>query len=240
MPNYQNKRNFVVTLAQSETPEVLLVRFKAQDDQPYSFDPGMFIMIAGIDPTGKEYVARAFSIASEPEVNELELFVVKEHGGHVSHFNETKPGDVYSVSGPSGQFKFIPAEDKKVLYLAGGTGLAPFMSMVRHIKRINADTDAVMLYSIKYPTEVIKKDELDQLAREIKLKTVITVTRPQEGDGWSGQTGHIDADMIKKYAADYMERTPYICGPLAFVKGCKDALLALEVPAARIKADVWG
>ncbi|MDE1868819.1 MAG: hypothetical protein KGH60_02530 [Candidatus Micrarchaeota archaeon] len=240
MPDYKNKRNFVLTVSQSETPEVQLIRLRAQDGQPYSFDPGMFIMISGVDATGKEYMAKAFSIASEPEVNELELFVVKEHDGHTSHFTLTKPGDVYVVAGPSGQFKFVASEDKKVLYLAGGTGLAPFMSMVRHIKRINADTDAVMLYSIKYPTEIIKKDELNQIATQINLKTYITVTRPQEGDGWAGQTGHIDAEMIRKYAPDYMERTPYICGPLAFVKGCKDALIALGVPAARIKADVWG
>jgi glycine betaine catabolism B len=69
---------------------------------------------------------------------------------------------------------------------------------------------------------------------------VVTVTRPQAGDGWTGQTGHIDADLIRKYAPDFMERGFYICGPLNFVKAVKDALTAIGVPANKVSADVWG
>ena len=69
---------------------------------------------------------------------------------------------------------------------------------------------------------------------------VITVTRPQPGDGWMGQTGHVDAEMIKKYAPDFLERGFYICGPLPFVKAIKDALAAIGVPANKVSADVWG
>jgi glycine betaine catabolism B len=69
---------------------------------------------------------------------------------------------------------------------------------------------------------------------------VITVTRPQPGDGWTGQTGHIDKDMIMKYVPDLGIRTAYICGPLEFVKAAKDALSALGMPNDKVKADVWG
>ncbi len=234
------KKLYEITVSRPDTPEVQLVRMKAVDGTAMNFDAGMFVMIYGIDAAGKEYVGRAFSIASEPSAQEMEFFVVKEHGGHVSHFTETKPGDRYSVVGPHGQFKFVPGVDKKVLFIAGGTGLAPFMSMIRHLKKLGSDTDAVLLYSIKFPTEILVKDELYQLCTGLGIKLVITVTRPQEGDGWSGETGHIGADMIKKHAPDVKERVSYVCGPLPFVNAIKDALVQLDVPKNEIKADVWG
>ncbi|MDE1833477.1 MAG: hypothetical protein KGH58_03605 [Candidatus Micrarchaeota archaeon] len=234
------KRPFAITEKIDETPEVLIVRFKAQDGRPLSFDPGMFVMTFGVDATGKEYTGRAFSIASEPEIDTFELFVVKSHDGHTSYFVNAKVGELFNITGPHGQFKFDANADKKILCLAGGTGMAPFMSMFRHIKRISSGTDSKMIYSIKYPTEIIRKQELGELEGQIALKTLVTVTRPAPGDGWAGQTGHIDANMIKAFAPDYMERSPYICGPLAFVKAVKDALISLGVPQNKIKADVWG
>lgn len=235
------KGRYVITECFGETPEVEIVRLKPESAEPMDFDPGMFVMISGIEnATQKEVVARAFSVASEPVSSVMEFFVVKEHGGHVSHFMQAQVGDPYIITGPYGQFKFAAEENKKVLFIAGGTGLAPFMSMLRHIKRVKAENDVVLLYSVKYPMEIIRKDELYAMQNEIGLKLFVTVTRPQPGDGWGGETGHISSDTIKKCAPDFMERTEYICGPLAFVKAIKDALSALNVPQAQVKADVWG
>ncbi len=234
------KKLYEIIVSRPDTPEVQLVRMKAVDGTAMNFDAGMFVMVYGVDASGKECIGRAFSIASEPSAPEMEFFVVKEHGGHVSHFTETKPGDMYNVAGPHGQFKFVPGVDKKVLFIAGGTGLAPFMSMIRHLKKISSDTDAVLLYSVKFPTEILGKDELYQICKDLNIKLVISVTRPQEGDGWTGETGHINADMIKREAPDVLERVSYICGPLPFVNAIKDALVQLNVPKDEIKADVWG
>ena len=85
-----------------------------------------------------------------------------------------------------------------------------------------------------------RKDELMQLKDELGVKLLITVTMPQEGDGWSGKTGHVDADMIKGEAPDINDRTTYVCGPLPFVQAIKNALVQLNVPQNEIHADVWG
>ena len=162
------------------------------------------------------------------------------HGRFTSHLDTAKVGDIYYVTGPHGQFKFVPQEDKKVLFIAGGTGIAPFISMLREIKQLSSGNDVSLIYSVKYPNEIIRKTELEDLAKSLTLKTTITVTRPKEGDGWTGYTGHINGDMIMKSTPDFLERTPYICGPLAFVKALKDALVLLGVKQEKIKADVWG
>ncbi|MGI0100924.1 MAG: ferredoxin--NADP reductase [Candidatus Micrarchaeaceae archaeon] len=227
-----------------ETPEVLIIKLMPDDNLHVRFDPGMFMMITGVDTAGKRYTARAYSIASDPSTQGMEFTVIKEpkHGEHIgtSHFVEANIGDIFMLKGPNGQFRFDPKVNRKVMFIAGGTGLAPFISMLRHIKVTGSSSDVVLLYSVKYPTEVIRKDELSGYADSIGIRLVVTVTRPQPGDGWSGQTGHADKDMIAKYAPDFKERTMYICGPLEFVKAVKDALAALGVQPDMVKADVWG
>ncbi len=239
------ERKYILAEKTDETPEVLIVGFKPDDGMPPSpFDPGMFMMITGVDAAGKRYTARAFSIASDPSSPEIEFFVIKQptHGEHIgtSHFMEAKEGDIFMLKGPNGQFRFDPNKDKKVLFIAGGTGLAPFMSMLRHMKLVEADCDIDMLYSVKFPTEIIRKDELDGYRSTLGLKLTVTVTRPTAGDGWAGQTGHVDANMIQKYSQDVNERMCYICGPLPFVKAVKDALASIGIPPQRVSADVWG
>lgn len=238
------ERKYTIAESIDETPEVVIIRMKSEENQIWNFDPGMFMMISGLDETGKRYIARAYSIASDPSSQNMEFFIIKEpvHGEHIgrSHFADAKVGDPFILRGPSGQFRFDPTKDSKVLFIAGGTGLAPFMSMLRHMKFTGAKTDVVMLYSVKFPTEIIRKTELADLAQTLGMKMVVTVTRPAPGDGWTGQTGHIDAAMIQKYAPDVSERMCYICGPLTFVKAEKDSLSLIGMKPDRVSADVWG
>ncbi len=239
-------KKYILTEKIDETPEVVVVKFKSADGHRLQFDSGMFVMIYGKDKEGKVYQQRAFSIASLPGSEELELLVVKEHGGHQSHFVVSNIGDEFylkrSPNGAlaNGQFRFDPKQNTKITLIAGGTGVAPHLSILRYIKEQNLGTDIVLLYSIKFPTEIIHKQELEDMSKNLKLKTIITVTRPQPGDGWTGQTGHIDANMLTKYAPDIKERTSYVCGPLAFVQAVKAALVSLGVPANEIRADIWG
>jgi len=228
-----------------ETKDVLVIRFKPEDGKPLDFKSGMFIMISGIDKkSGKIMPARAFSISSDPASPILELLVAKEHplnnSIHRTYFMDAAIGDPFIVKGPYGQFSFEVDRDKKVLFIAGGTGLAPFLSMLRQINRLSANIDSVLIYSVRYPTDIIMKNELSELAKKLKLKEVITVTRPQPNDGWSGLTGHIDANTIKSQCPDYNEREVYICGPLAFVKAMQECLASLGVKKENVKADIWG
>lgn len=235
-------KKFVLTERIDETPEVEIVRFKSPDGHRLDFESGMFVMIYGMDKaTGKPALSRAFSIASSPRSEVLELFVVKVHEGHTTYFLQSKPGDEYFIKGgPNGQFKLDIKANPKVVFIAGGTGLAPFMSMLRFIDENKLKFDIKLFYSVKYPTEIIRKQELEDLKAKLNVGMYVTVTRPQPGDGWTGDTGHVSQQMLTKYAPDIKDRAIYICGPLAFVKAMKDALTALGIAPANVKADVWG
>ncbi len=222
-----------------ETPNVTIFRFQSVDGTKLDFTPGMFVMLNYKDPATGQMIARAFSIASVPGTDTLEFFISMVHGRFTSKLDYAKVGDIYYVSGPYGQFK-LDNSHKKVLFIAGGTGLAPFMSMLRYINANHLDVDSILLYSVRYPNEIIRKSELEGFEKEMTFKAVVTVSRPQEGDGWTGEKGHIDSNMIARHVNDIGERECYICGPLAFTKAMGDALLSLNVESSRIRMDVWG
>ena len=222
------------------TPTVSSFVFSPQDNASIEFSPGMFAMLQFKGEQPGETVARAFSMANCPPSPEFEFLIALVHGKLTSHLENAKTGDLYYISAPYGQFKFDFSEKNKFLFLAGGTGLAPFISMLRYIKSKGIKADCRLIYSVKYPDEIINKDELEAFGGSIGLKTTVTVTRPQPGDGWDGEKGHVNAEMIKRDAPDCTDRISYICGPPAFVKALKDALISLGVNEKSIKAEMWG
>lgn len=220
--------------------DVDILSLKAADNATLDFDPGMFVMLIYKDPiTGME-IGRAFSLASSPNSPMLDFAIAMIHGQFTSKLDVAKAGDTLYVTGPYGQFKFDPNKDKKVLFLAGGTGLAPFISMLRMIEEKKLQIDVNLVYSIKHPDEIILKDELEKYCADIGMKMTITVTREEGAESWVGEKGHIDANMISRNVTDFMERGIYVCGPLAFVKAMKTAMTSMNYPEAKISADVWG
>ncbi len=231
---------YILRKIKKSTPEVTAFTFEAQDGTSIDFVPGMFAMLYYKSPETGESIGRAFSIANAPTSGSLEFLISLVHGRFTSKLDTAKIGDIYYVSAPYGQFKFDLTSGKKFLFLAGGTGLAPFFSMLRLSKTRNMRTDGVLIYSTKYSDDIIEHEELSQITSELGVRLVVTVTRPKENDTWNGETGHVNAEMIKKYSPDVVERISYICGPPAFVNALKQALLSLGVDPKSIKAEMWG
>ncbi len=231
---------YIISKIRQCTPTVTSFTFKAEDGTSIDFVPGMFAMVEYRNESTGEKISRAFSIANAPPTSTLEFLISLIHGKFTSKLDTAKVNDKYYISAPYGQFKFDVHNEGKLLFLAGGTGIAPFMSMIRQIESIKAETDCKILYSVKFPDEIIEKDELERFKQDLGVETIVTVTRPKEGDNWTGETGHADAEMIQKHVPDFKDRVSYICGPPAFVKALKVALVGLGVDEKKIKAEMWG
>jgi ferredoxin-NADP reductase len=231
---------YVIASIKKTTRDVTTFTFKSQDGTKIDFSPGMFAMLTYKDPATGEKTARAFSIANTPPSDTLDFFISMIHGKLTSKLESAKVGDVYYMSAPYGQFKYEQKQGEKLLFLAGGTGLAPFFSMLEYIIGRNEKPDIVLIYSVKYPYDIIEKEKLSEMISLLGGKLAVTVTRHTPDDGWNGDSGHVDAKMILKYAPDAKERTSYICGPPAFVKALKDALVSLGINDREIKAEMWG
>jgi ferredoxin-NADP reductase len=125
-----------------------------------------------------------------------------------------------------------------VLLIAGGSGVVPFRSMLRHRQQINASAPFRLLYSAKTYLDLIYRHELDEQHEGVAV--TYTLTR-QQPPGWQGRAGRVDAAMLGDVAWPAgMQPLAYVCGPTAFVETVAETLVGLGYPAQRVKTERFG
>jgi ferredoxin-NADP reductase len=143
---------------------------------------------------------RSYSIASEPENARLMLTVELIEEGEVSPYltSDVRPGDKFELRGPiGGYFVWTVAVGGPLFLLAGGSGIAPLMAMLRYRAAAKSRTPALLLYSSRTFEDIIYREELDQMAaRNDGLTVVYTLTRRQP-PGWTGGGRRIDRSMLE-------------------------------------------
>ena len=181
---------------------------------------------------------RSYSIASAPEDEHLVLTVERLDDGEVSPYlvDELRPGDELELRGPiGGYFVWDASTGGPLLLVAGGSGVVPFRSMLRHRAAAGSDVPARLLYSSRSLDEVIYRDELEGLA-DVRF----TLTREQP-EGWTGYARRIDAELLAEVAWPPEERPlVFICGPTAFVEVAAGSLVALGHDPSRIRTERFG
>ena len=187
---------------------------------------------------------RSYSIASAPGDKRLELAVERLDDGEVSPYltDELRAGDKLELRGPvGGWFVWEAKEGGPLLLVAGGSGIAPLMAMIRHRAAAGSDVPARLLYSSRSREETIYADELDRLAAsDASLEVVYTLTRAQP-PGWKGYRRRIDEEMLEDVAwAPAESPLAFVCGPTPLVEAAATALVELGHDPARIKTERFG
>lgn len=190
-------------------------------------------------------VQRSYSVASEPERSgEIDLTVEKIEDGEVSPYihDVLIVGDRIEVRGPiGGYFVWEAMLGGPLLLIAGGSGVVPLMSMLRHRAAAGSQVPARLLFSSRTPVDAIYSDELDKLhAKMDGLEVFHTFTRVQP-PGWKGYARRIDKQMLDEVARP-LGKFPqvFICGPTALVEGAANALVQTGIPAASVKTERFG
>jgi ferredoxin-NADP reductase len=187
---------------------------------------------------------RAYSIASAPDGGRIELAVERLEDGEVSPYlaGELRAGDRLELRGPvGGYFVWEPGRGGPLLLVAGGSGVAPLMAMVRHRAAAGSQVPARLLYSSRTLEDVIFREELERLAGAGDGLTVThALTRAQPG-GWVGYARRIDAVMLEEVGWRPGERPLiYVCGPTRLVEAVAGDLVALGHDPARVKTERFG
>ncbi len=193
------------------------------------------------------YVAqRSYSIASEPErEGEIDLTVELVEGGEVSTFlhEVLVPDDRVEVRGPIGGYFAWDAmtHGAPLLLIAGGSGVVPLMSMLRHRAASKATVPVRVLYSSRTFEDVIYREELDGLvARRDGVEVFHALTRSQP-EGWTGYARRIDAAMLGEVAKPFGGKAlTFICGPTALVESVAGSLQQIGLKPERIKTERFG
>jgi len=208
------------------------------------FRPGQHVDVRLTAPDGYQ-AQRSYSIASPPEVESaLDLTVELVEDGEVSSwFHEVaQPGDVFELRGPiGGPFTWTVDDGGPLLLVAGGSGVVPLMSMLRHRQAQNATSSAHLLYSSRTLDDVIYRDELEAYSSDPSGPRVSHTLTRKHPPGWTGFTRRIDREMIDELL-DEMGKPPavFICGPTAFVESVAAGLVTAGVDAERIRAERFG
>ena len=187
---------------------------------------------------------RSYSIASAPENVRVELVVERLDDGEVSPYlaDELRAGDGLELRGPiGGWFAWDAKEGGPLLLVAGGSGIAPLMAMVRHRKASGSDALVRLLFSSRSYEEIIFREELESLSADDEtLEVVHTLTRSRP-EGWKGYDRRIDEEMLREVAYPTEKRPlTFVCGPTPLVETVATALVGLGHDPARVKTERFG
>ncbi|MFL6189236.1 MAG: ferredoxin reductase, partial [Actinomycetes bacterium] len=187
---------------------------------------------------------RAYSIASSPDGGRIELAVERLEDGEVSPYlaGELRPGDQLELRGPvGGYFVWEPGRGGPLLLVAGGSGVAPLMAMVRYRAATGREVPARLLYSSRTEEDVIFREELDRLADAGDGLTVTHALTRAQPPGWAGYARRIDAVMLEEVGWRPGERPLiYVCGPTRLVEAVAGDLVALGHDPVRVKTERFG
>jgi ferredoxin-NADP reductase len=187
---------------------------------------------------------RSYSIASAPEADHVMLTVDRIDEGEVSPYltRDVQVGDRFELRGPiGGYFVWTAAIGGPLFLVAGGSGVAPLMAMLRHRAAAKTNVPAVLLYSSRRFEDIIYREELDRLAANGDgLKVVHTLTRAQPAS-WAGEKRRIDRDMLASDGIAAGEKPKiFICGPTPLVESAARSLLELGHAPGLIKTERFG
>jgi ferredoxin-NADP reductase len=218
------------------TPTVFELTFEPQ--QQFSFEAGQFvsIIIPGAGPKGRD-LRRAYSIASSPEKSAVELCVkLVEDGPGTQYLYALRPGDEFRVVAPYGDFVYRAKENRKAFFIATGTGIAPFRSMLlsKHYQH-NPPQQSICLLGVRYENELLYWDDFKRIKN---LQFIPAIS--QADASWTGYRGRVTEYLkTSQEPINWLEFDYYLCGHGGMIQEVKSFLMARGVTKDAIHQEVY-
>lgn len=181
------------------------------------YRPGQFIFISFSQP-GISSESHPFTVSSAPSEVNLRL-TIKNLGDYTGNLKKLAAGSFAYIEGPFGKFSFLAADLKKQIWIAGGIGITPFLSMARSLENYTG-YQIDLFYSVRTETEAIFLTELNMIVKKTGQLRVIPF--------FTDKQGYITAEQIQKLSG-LAGREIFICGPLALMKNLKNQFDKLKI-----------
>ncbi len=224
-----------------ETPHVKSLVLDVPDWQGHRAGQHLDVRLTADDGYQAE---RSYSIASAPSEPRVTITVERLDDGEVSPYltNELRVGDELELRGPiGGWFTWRPEQGGPLFLVAGGSGIAPLMAMIRQRAAVRSPVPVSLLYSSRSYDEIIYRDELDRCAAgDTDLDVVYTLTRSQPS-GWPGYHRRIDRAMLEEVAwMPAMHPQIFVCGPTPLVESVATICVELGHAPEHVKTERFG
>ncbi len=240
-PELLNVREYrgVVDRMVDLTHDVKQLFLRLLEPATIAFEPGQYVqLLAPAYPGSAESVYRAYSIASPPgDGTCIELIIRLVPGGLCTTwvFEHLRQGDEVTFTGPYGDFG-LTGTDAAMVWIAGGSGMAPFWGIVRHMKAAGIARPTTYYFGAVARRDLFLVDELNSLADELPWLTFVpALSAPAEGDDWGGETGLI-TEVVDRGLGDAGVEG-YLCGSGGMIGATAEVLRGKGVPAERIFHD---
>lgn len=214
-----------------ETDDVRTFRMARPAGMPFS--AGQFLAVKALID-GKPHV-RCYSISSAPHVLGYLEISVRRQGLVSGTLHATiRAGSTLSINRPAGQFVYPQDDDRPLVLIAGGIGITPLLSMLRHATATDPVRPITLLYSARTENDVAFRRELALIAeRHPQVRIAITLTRATADTRL--RTGRIDADLMRQYVSAPSHTIFCLCGPAPMLDEVRAVLLALGVGPDQIR-----
>ena len=210
---------------------------KLVEPKEIAFWPGQYvdISIPGSDES------RSFSMAnvSSKESGQLEFVIRVYPDGQFSHFLDTKlaVGDRLDVVGPFGVFTLRDGRDSDIVFVGGGAGMAPILSVLRSLAERGSTRKTTFYYGARTQRDLCFEEELHALSDSLPNFRYVPALSEADGDeDWEGELGLI-TDIVQKHETDLAGTDSYVCGPPPMVEAAMDVLTSLGAPEKNIYYD---
>jgi predicted ferric reductase len=227
--------NYRIEALNRETPDAWTLTLAPRDGA--NIDPGLpgqfrFVWLRLPSLGGEDH---PFTVASAPDASGRLSFTVKGSGDFTQHIHRAAPGDPACLSPPFGRFSYPlhPREDALV-FVGGGIGITPLMSMIRHLRATGDDREVLLLYGNRREADIAFREELAAIAAQgpPRLRVVHVLSRP--GPDWTGEVGRLERALLQRRLGDTTGKGYYVCGPPGMLQDTVRALRSLGVPSARL------
>ncbi len=229
------------------TPDLASVWVKFDGD-PVPFEPGQYMTIGAF--ADDKLWQRPYSVASGPSVAGSEGYEFYVRLVPIIRFTtllwRLRPGSRMRMIGPKGKFMLEPDDRRTHLFVSTGTGLAPFMSMIRETLARKRPRKTVILHGVSRVSDLGYRTELEVMEGEAfyPLRYVPTVSRPNDprNAGWTGRTGRVEAvvsDVCRDLALRADRTVVYICGNPEMILNVERVLMDRGFPEFHVKKELY-
>jgi len=222
---------------EQEAPKVWTLKFAPPaGERRFDFLPGQFQFVTLIRGRGLPEEEHHFTISSSPTETGYHSSTIKESGDFTASIGQTKPGDAAMIQAPFGRFSYVLyPEARDLVFIAGGIGITPLMSNLRHMRDTQAERRVLLLYANRTEGDIVFREELAGLEAGSKPEVRLVHILSQPGETWPGEKGHLDREKLVRFTGDRLDSsTFFLCCPPAMIQGLVQTLVDLGVAEKRI------
>jgi ferredoxin-NADP reductase len=207
----------------------------------FAFEAGQNMLVTLVDPpqTDAQGPSRTFTIASAPHEPDLTIATRMRDSAFKRVLKGAPAGLAARIEGPGGMMTLHEDVARPAVFLAGGIGITPFLSMARHAAQARLPHQIYLFYSNRRPEDAAFLAELHSLERaNPRYRLIATMVEPQKSaQPWSGQTGVINRELVEKHIADPSSAVFYFAGPPGMAMAMQKMLEGMGIADEDIRSE---